>query len=577
MIQLVNAKLSFNTGTVTVISVMQEEEHWTTFRAEEGGQGYVLKVFKLEMPLPRCYFQRELKALRLIGEQEGVIRLRDFKISEDKLGFLLYEGWEESVLSGMKKQLSEETVQKILASLVSPLTALTHHALVYRNLLPASVVINSKGQFCLADFSLCVAVAEWNAMSELEKREDLHFSGNRHFRAPEEFQGSIGPLADVWRLGCLVYVLLNHELPFSSHEDIMMGRLRLPRRKLSVKWHEFFSRALCPDTMTRARISDLMEIVERPLDNSKAVTPGLTVQPSNSAKLLSYFKKSTNSWIETATSNTDTPPDPVYVQKLLLKAHNKPFKIPKFYAKLMKLPISKTPVAIKSLMLMHRYLFLGPEWVYNQSAGADQFLNYIEESWQSAVKVKRDAFFNDYFCGLVRNYSRLLREKLTIHRNTHLDGKWHKASISDPRVLTVIMNYWHKATHIASALFIGETQLPQLRAALVLQLLEEIIRLVQFLTHIFFELAPKAPQFFPEMLTKFQQNYQKTLTLAKTVKKDRPFVQMPVLPEDLHDRIASLVDRECEFSPQAILYATESLKSTSRFSSMSEGAKTTRK
>lgn len=573
MNDLVNAQLSFNTGTVTVREVLQEDEHWTTFKADIAHDVFVLKAFRLERAGPRNCFQRELKALRLLGDQACVAKLKDFTITKEKVGLLLFEGWQVSLDSVLKKQLTEDTVLRVFDSLARAFILLRHHNLVHRSLRPGAVVFDSKSLYRLTDFSKTISPTDWTALTEAERIEDISNAGLRHFRSPEEIQGDFGPEIDVWRLGCLMYVLLNNEVPFTSQEDVRMGTFRKPKRQLSAKWYDYFARALNPHPSERASVVELIQILE---GSQTAREPPLSIRSppiSKTGKLACYFKTSTNSWIEAATSNSDTPPDPVYVQKLLHKAHNKPFKIPKFYAKLLKLSVNKTPVAIKALMLLHRYLFLGPEWVYSQGSGAETFLQFVDDHWQPAAKLKRDSFFNDYFAGLVRQYSRLLREKLAIHQNSNLDGRWNKATLKDPRVLAVLMNYWHKATHIATALFIGETELPQLRAALALLLLEEVIRLVQFLTHVFFELAPQSPQFFPEMLTKFQQNYQKTITLAKTVKKDRPFVQMPLLPEDLPDKLASLVDRETEFSPQAIIYATEEIKDMqTRFYSVTKTA-----
>jgi hypothetical protein len=92
-----------------------------------------------------------------------------------------------------------------------------------------------------------------------------------------------------------------------------------------------------------------------------------------------FYKHSTGSWVKSATKNNEHVADNQFLQLLVQKAKSKPNKVSKFYKALLKASIStKTIVAIKSLILLHGYVYYGPPAVLKGDDGALHILNIID-------------------------------------------------------------------------------------------------------------------------------------------------------------------------------------------------------
>ncbi|MCA8921084.1 MAG: serine/threonine protein kinase, partial [Planctomycetes bacterium] len=109
-----------------------------------------------------------------------------------------------------------------LAALVSVAEGVGHaHAqgVVHRDLKPANVIVDAQGRARVIDFGL--------AKRSTSERLTLSGAlvGTPVYLAPEGFRGEpLGPAADVWSLGVILYRLLTDAPPFEASNVIELGR-----------------------------------------------------------------------------------------------------------------------------------------------------------------------------------------------------------------------------------------------------------------------------------------------------------------------------------------------------------------
>ena len=83
--------------------------------------------------------------------------------------------------------------------------------MIFRDLKPQNLLVNAKGEIKLADFGF----------ARFMKNRDLSktFCGSAAYAAPELLQGIpyIGPIADIWSLGVILYIMICSSMPFRDN------------------------------------------------------------------------------------------------------------------------------------------------------------------------------------------------------------------------------------------------------------------------------------------------------------------------------------------------------------------------
>ena len=102
------------------------------------------------------------------------------------------------------------------------------------------------------------------------------------------------------------------------------------------------------DPRVRGSCRDIIAILSAGVEKSHKKISAIT----------SFFSTSTNSWVKLLTDDSDTPLDTDVLHKLLSKAAIKPNKIPKFFISLEKRPKYKPKICLRSLAVLHNYLFV---------------------------------------------------------------------------------------------------------------------------------------------------------------------------------------------------------------------------
>jgi serine/threonine-protein kinase len=166
----------------------------------------------------RKRFEREVKAAERVthphvvpvlsmGDHEGL----PYMVQQFISGGCLQEKIERDGTVAL-----EETVTLCL-QVAKGLSALHEQGLIHRDLKPANILLDENGSAFIADFGL----AKDRDASVLTKPGQA--VGSMDYMAPEQIRGEeVGPQADVYSLGCVMYECLAGEPPFADRQGMQI-------------------------------------------------------------------------------------------------------------------------------------------------------------------------------------------------------------------------------------------------------------------------------------------------------------------------------------------------------------------
>jgi serine/threonine-protein kinase len=144
-------------------------------------------------------------------------------------GFLFYvmpyvEGETLRARLERERQLPVEEAVRIASDLAEALDYAHRHGVIHRDIKPANILL-VEGRPVLADFGIALAVSAGGAGRLTETGLSL---GTPHYMSPEQATGdlSVGPGADIYALGCVLYEMLVGEPPYTgSTPQAVLGRI----------------------------------------------------------------------------------------------------------------------------------------------------------------------------------------------------------------------------------------------------------------------------------------------------------------------------------------------------------------
>lgn len=135
-----------------------------------------------------------------------------------------------TVANANAQPFHEERLRATFRQLAEGLQALHAAGLVHRDLKPPNLRVTSSGRLVLLDFGLVAEVPQG----------DSHVTesivGSAAYMAPEQALGAVGPPADWYAAGCILYEALTGQLPFvGSTTEVLLAKQRkdpLPPREV---------------------------------------------------------------------------------------------------------------------------------------------------------------------------------------------------------------------------------------------------------------------------------------------------------------------------------------------------------
>ncbi len=232
----------------------------------------------------RQRFKREaLAAARLSGEP-GAITI--FDVGEwDGRPFMVMEHLAGGSLEDRLRRDGAQPPGRVLAWLeqaAAALDAAHRHGIVHRDVKPANLLLNDRGEVRVADFGIASAAG----MDSMTLTGTV--LGTAGYLSPEQAQGErAGPASDVYALAVVAYELLSGHRPFESdspaaeaaaHVNAPVPSIAGQSGNLPPELDRVFQRALAKDPRRRHGsaqefVADLRDALRRPAGTTVAFAP----------------------------------------------------------------------------------------------------------------------------------------------------------------------------------------------------------------------------------------------------------------------------------------------------------------
>ena len=171
--------------------------------------------------------ERFLRECRIVAtiDHRNVIPVYD-AAELDGLAFVSMRYVEGTDLKGLieeKGSLQPDEALAILDQVGSALDAAHRHAVVHRDVKPANILVEgADGRVFLADFGIAAQ------LGAPEQPAPGAFLGTIDYCAPEQIEGkAVGPPADVYALGCVLFQSLTGRRPFERETDVAVFHAHL--------------------------------------------------------------------------------------------------------------------------------------------------------------------------------------------------------------------------------------------------------------------------------------------------------------------------------------------------------------
>lgn len=210
------------TARFEVVAVVGRGANGIVYRAHDRETGHEVALKTLSNPDAEqsYYLKAEFRSLAQIAHP-NLVQLEELFVSSSECFFTMElleghtfsktvrdlrrgqvpPGWNERSLA----RLRDVTIQ-----LVSGISALHAAGKLHRDIKPSNVIVTKDGRAVLVDFGLCTEL-------RLMERARHHLVGTLLYMAPEQAWGKpLGPAADWYALGAVLYEALAGKLPFDG-------------------------------------------------------------------------------------------------------------------------------------------------------------------------------------------------------------------------------------------------------------------------------------------------------------------------------------------------------------------------
>ncbi|MFD4254522.1 protein kinase [Amycolatopsis thermoflava] len=255
-------------------------------------------------------FEREVRIMRHL-DHPNLPRLIDGGVDEGGLPYLAMEFLDGRTLRELVSECPQAPVSWAAAvgvQIADGLAAAHAEKVVHRDVKPSNVMVMRTGVVKVLDFGMGRIADDVVGPQITSSGVTV---GTARYMAPEQFQDStVGPAADLYSLGCVLFELLTGVPPFSSPSAHELGQKHL---------HE----SVPPVRQVRSDVpADLARLIERLLSKDPAERPEDAVAVRDALLPFAVGEEGVPGWDEwnplrglssTATTKpalTDTPPKP---------------------------------------------------------------------------------------------------------------------------------------------------------------------------------------------------------------------------------------------------------------------------
>ncbi|EPY19901.1 protein kinase [Strigomonas culicis] len=219
-------------GEYEVLETLGEGAFSTVKRVRHTPSGalFVAKIIKKNTTTVQNDVRLEISILRRL-RHKNIVQLIEILESKNNYYIIL-----EPVMGGdlcdlitrLARPLPEQDVAALFIQLIAGVRVCHKNGVAHRDLKPENLLLSTNGVLKISDFGLSRLHHESNY--EAQTSEYAHtLTGTLAYLAPEVFGGSYDAFrADIWSMGCILYVLLTHNFPFGSavESNQLINRIR---------------------------------------------------------------------------------------------------------------------------------------------------------------------------------------------------------------------------------------------------------------------------------------------------------------------------------------------------------------
>ncbi|GAM19901.1 hypothetical protein SAMD00019534_030760 [Acytostelium subglobosum LB1] len=159
---------------------------------------------------------REIEIMRLLDHPNIVKLLEVIEKKDDSLTFLVVEyvsGGELFDYIVAREYIKEKEARKFFRQIVSAIEYCHSNLVVHRDLKPENLLLDANGNIKITDFGLSNSILPGKLMDS--------FCGSPLYAAPEILKAEkyLGPPADIWSLGVILYAVLCGSLPWEGESQ----------------------------------------------------------------------------------------------------------------------------------------------------------------------------------------------------------------------------------------------------------------------------------------------------------------------------------------------------------------------
>lgn len=233
----------------------------------ETGEPVAIKIVSKELIVRRNLgpnLKKEITIMKFISH-ENIVDVKSVFATTDKLYIVMeYEGggelFDKIVQEG---KFTESTARHYFKQLVDGLEYCHEINVCHRDLKPENLLLDSEGNLKISDFGFSIMKAREGSNGE-NINSLFTTCGTPNYVAPEVVSkvGYDGRIADLWSLGCVLYVLLAGYLPFDEDsKEALFDKIRKAEFEFP-KWftrdaRNLISSILVADPLKRATLADI--------------------------------------------------------------------------------------------------------------------------------------------------------------------------------------------------------------------------------------------------------------------------------------------------------------------------------
>lgn len=166
-------------------------------------------------------FKREAQLQASLRDYPGIVRVHDLGTLPDtgELFFSMEFVKGDTLRQRVKAGLPRVEGVRLMARVARAVQYAHDHGIVHRDLKPSNVLVSDKGVIRLTDFGVCKALEDQDSLTMTGV-----LMGTPNYMAPEQIDDAkrVGPAADVYGLGAILYHVLTGRPPFVGDDLNLM-------------------------------------------------------------------------------------------------------------------------------------------------------------------------------------------------------------------------------------------------------------------------------------------------------------------------------------------------------------------